>query len=237
MKRSSSDETEETETGEVRGAGMNVTAIQMKPEEAQVKLDAYREVLSSKHTAAIEEEFNAALVAYQELAKGTPLVDPISAIRECGWRPDGRPMLAIGRADQKMVHWTIPRNSRRWNTDRYVGAWSPLDWRFEARSKRWSNQRAPSLCFDVPAIKTEPPQEPKNATAMVPMVPADVYPAHGLDLAKHFVLWEVEDWAFAPPKDPMLLKPIGGNLYAVVAQWDLTEIERLIIAGTRQEKR
>jgi hypothetical protein len=34
--------------------------------------------------------------------------------------------------------------------------------------------------------------------------------------------------------DPILLRPIGGDLYAVVAQWDLTEIERTIIAGTRK---
>ena len=34
----------------------------------------------------------------------------------------------------------------------------------------------------------------------------------------------------------MLLKPIGGNLYAVIAQWDLTEIERMIIAGTRRSE-
>ena len=33
----------------------------------------------------------------------------------------------------------------------------------------------------------------------------------------------------------MLLKPIGGDLYAVIWQWDLTEVERMIIAGTRRD--
>jgi hypothetical protein len=66
------------------------------------------------------------------------------------------------------------------------------------------------------------------------MVPPDVMPARGCDLSKHFVLWEVENWDAAPPIDPILLRPIGGNLYAVVAQWDLTEVERMIIAGTRR---
>jgi hypothetical protein len=60
-------------------------------------------------------------------------------------------------------------------------------------------------------------------------------PARGCDLSKHFVLWEVESWDFAPPIGPMLLRPIGGNLYAVIAQWDLTDIERMIIAGTRRQ--
>ena len=29
-----------------------------------------------------------------------------------------------------------------------------------------------------------------------------------------------------PPYDPYLLRPLGGDLYAVVHEWDLTEIER-----------
>jgi hypothetical protein len=109
-----------------------------------------------------------------------------------------------------------------------------MDWRFQARKERWDRQRSANLTFDVPGINVESPIEPKNGAAMVPMVPADVYPSRGLDLSKHFVLWEVEDWDAAPPVDPMLLKPIGGNLYAVIAQWNLTEIERVIIAGTRR---
>ena len=76
--------------------------------------------------------------------------------------------------------------------------------------------------------------QPKSGAAMVPLVPPEAYPARGLDLAKHFVLWEVEDWDASPPEDPMLLKPIGGNLCAVLYQWNLTDIERAIIAGTRR---
>jgi hypothetical protein len=217
---------------------MNVSMIQMPPDMAQEKLDAYKDALGRRHSAEVEQEWSAALDAYKELAKGTPLIDPLAAIREAGWRPDGRPVLAIGRADQKMVTWDVGRHSRWWNSEakRSEGRWAPMSWEFTAAKERWNRQRARNLVFTIDQVNTEPPVAPKQGTAMVPMVPPDVLPARGCDLSKHFVLWEVESWDFAPPVDPILLRPIGGNLYAVIAQWDLTEVERMIIAGTRKQQ-
>jgi hypothetical protein len=111
-----------------------------------------------------------------------------------------------------------------------------MTWLFAGLAKRrLSFRQGAGLRIEV-TVDMEPPMEPKRGTAMVPMVPPDVIKdGRGCDLAKHFVLWEVESWAAAPPVDPMLLKPIGGDLYAVVAQWDLTELERAILRGTRRE--
>lgn len=44
------------------------------------------------------------------------------------------------------------------------------------------------------------------------------------------ILWEAE-WQAVPPKDPALLRHLGGDLYAVVAVWDLTELERAVLGG------
>lgn len=71
--------------------------------------------------------------------------------------------------------------------------------------------------------------------ALIPMVPLDVRPATGR-LADMFVLWEVEQWAdrrigAKPDIDPYLLKHVGGSLYAVLAEWDLTPLERAIMKG------
>src|SRR5438046_3023240 len=38
-------------------------------------------------------------------------------------------------------------------------------------------------------------------------------------------------WQEMPPEDPALLKHIGGDLYAVVAVWNLTELERAVLSG------
>jgi hypothetical protein len=218
---------------------MDVTTITMDPVVAQAKLDAYRGALERRHSAEVDGEWRAAADAYKELAKGTPLIDPEAAIREAGWRADARPVLAIARADMARVDWRVSRNSLRWNpeTKTYIGNWSPMEWHYAALRRKesgWSRRNGAGKAFLIPNITAEPPSEPKGGVAMVPMVPPDVLPARGCDLSKHFILWEVESWDAAPPIDPILLRPIGGDLYAVVAQWDLTEIERAIIAGTRK---
>jgi hypothetical protein len=216
---------------------MKVSAIEMDPVDAQRKLDSYKDALTNRHSKAVEEEWEAAMNAYKELAKGTPLLDPGKAIREAGWRPDGRPVLAFGRADQKNVSFRVLRHSRHYTSEmRWTGPWAPMTWEFQATRERWDQQRMRNLTFRVSEVMTEPPKDPTSGTAMVPMVPPDILPAKGCDLSKHFILWEVENWDFAPPVDPILLRPIGGDLYAVIAQWDLTEVERAIISGTRRHE-
>lgn len=219
---------------------MQAATIEMKPEVARAKLEAYREALAGRHSKFVEEEYAAAMRGFSELAKGTALVDPFMAIREAGWRADGRPVLAMARADQRQVQWSCT-DSRRWiwdqqtNTDRHLGGYAPMVWRYIARLGRRSQQRAASLTIRVEQITVEPPVEPKAGSALIPMVPPDVLPGRrGCDLSKHYILWEVESWDYRPPVDPMLLRPIGGDLYAVIAQWNLTELERTIIAGTRR---
>ncbi|OWK42111.1 hypothetical protein FRUB_04189 [Fimbriiglobus ruber] len=67
------------------------------------------------------------------------------------------------------------------------------------------------------------------------MIPLDVRPKPGIP-ENACILWEVEQWAdhrldVAPDIDPYLLKHITGSLYAVIAEWDLTELERSILRG------
>ena len=68
-----------------------------------------------------------------------------------------------------------------------------------------------------------------RAKAIVPIVPPQFRPAGSLK--RYFILWEA-DWEEVP-RDPMLLRYLGGDLFAVLAVWDLTEIERTVLARTR----
>lgn len=52
--------------------------------------------------------------------------------------------------------------------------------------------------------------------------PGDFY------IERHRILWEAT-WSRIAPKDPALLKDIGGGLYVVLAIWDLTELERSVL--------
>lgn len=76
----------------------------------------------------------------------------------------------------------------------------------------------------------------RNAwSAMVPIVPPKHRPAGASTLGSYLVLWEVDDWVWTkipqPPGDPALLRRLGGDIYAVLATWDLTELEKLVLSG------
>jgi len=59
---------------------------------------------------------------------------------------------------------------------------------------------------------------------LVPFCPPQIRPKG--DLSDYFVVWEAKNWEPVPrPIDPYLLKHLHGNLYGIVATWDLTELE------------
>jgi hypothetical protein len=65
--------------------------------------------------------------------------------------------------------------------------------------------------------------------APVPVIPPKFLPKN---LRNCYILWEVESWEKAKPKrDPILLKKISGNLYAIMCGWHLTKLEELIMRG------
>lgn len=70
------------------------------------------------------------------------------------------------------------------------------------------------------------------ASTMVPPIPPRFRPRWPR-LSQFHVLWEVEKWTQVAPKDPALLKWIGGDLWSVHAAWDLTELERAVLSGGR----
>lgn len=110
--------------------------------------------------------------------------------------------------------------------------WGPYDhWRMRWDGRisrvRWLHQCPPGTFPDLP--------NPYNRTrdeyrAIVPLIPPGLRPVG--DLKNYHVVFEA-DWAkVAPPapRDPALLKHIGGDLYAVLAVWDLTDLERAVLS-------
>jgi hypothetical protein len=45
---------------------------------------------------------------------------------------------------------------------------------------------------------------------------------------RYWILWEAE-WEQRAPVDPLLLRRIHGGLFAVVAQWALSPVERVVL--------
>mgnify|MGYP001602550050 CR=1 FL=1 len=184
---------------------MNVDTIQMPRHTAWNAFQQYRAAVRQKYS-----ETDAALMqGYRALAQGKHVLDLVAIMRQAGVDSAGRPKLAICRADAAQVAcetW--------WNGSAEFGCG---DQRRNAAAGRII--RLPPATF--------PRREGVRASAQVPLIPPAFRPA--ADLRHYSLLWEAE-WVSAP-KDPMLLRPLGQNLYAVLAQWELTPLEQAVLRG------
>lgn len=203
---------------------MNIQTITEPQESAKAKLRAYRKQL---HRRA-DDEYQAIAQGYEALAKGLRLLDLGAVMRDVECDEKGRPRLAIARADRTQVMFE-PRST----------GWACDGGRFDAREDApWSQRASTTL---VTFVEFGEELQRQRGFALVPLVPADAIERAGgrVGLKSHFVLWEVEEWVdrpivAQPDRDPYLLRHLGGDLYSVIAEWDLTELERAVMAGRRE---
>lgn len=190
---------------------MNVETIQLPRAQARAKIEAWRHRLDRNPDPKARLEYEAALAGYRALARGTPVLDLGEVFRAVPVDAKGRPALAIARADARTVQLDTSTGRFIFGSDGNLYPRSNAAWgtRFEIHSPQAQNR-------------------PLYYTAIVPMIPPEVGPKR-IDLRRHAILWEAA-WE-SVPVDPMLLRPLAGNLYAVIAAWDLTPLERAVIAG------
>jgi hypothetical protein len=193
---------------------MNLDTITMPREEAAEQLAEYQQALERHQDAEYEAVARGLRWLRRDDVLG--LLDIRAAITAGGVDYAHRPRLAVCQADAK---WC------------WMERWDSGSVRFANRATRALAHNAKRGIVDLPA-GTLPIADlnwnERRAKAMVPMVPARLRPK--LHLRNYHVLWEAE-WTPEPPVDPALLKHIGGDLYAVLGIWDLTPLERAILAG------
>jgi hypothetical protein len=195
--------------------------ISMDVKAARVKVAEYVRAVRERHNA----EDLAILRGYRALAKGHQVIDLPNVIRRGGvFEETGLPRLAVATSSHEFVHVT---------RDRAGGV--------TFQPEQWINARRRKNVFRCPDGTLPDAEYPRpsfgwglwggSQRAMVPHVPPALRPIHSLD--GYATLFEVEEWAPDPtaPADPALLKHIGGDLYAVLAVWDLSELERSVLNG------
>lgn len=166
--------------------------------------------------------------SYRAIAKGKRVLDLRETLRQGGLDEKFQPRLAIARADQPVVIFTRLGGIERWG---YT-----IDGRWRSRAP-FADGRAISVGTGIYPqldgqnwLPTVPgrSQYTSSLRAAVPPIPAQFRPAGSL--SGFHILWEAE-WQPVAPRDPILLKRIGAHLFVVLAQWDLTDLERAVLGA------
>jgi hypothetical protein len=146
---------------------------------------------------------------YRLLGQGKLIIKALESIKNAGLNDEGLPKLAMLRADAKEC---------------WLEMWMNGSAHFRSWENRWSRKSVNKSQVNLPAA-TFPPRlsHLSNRKAIVPIVPLHLRPKH--KMSNYHILWEA-DWRIVP-RDPYLLRRLGkGDLWLVVAMWDLTEVER-----------
>jgi hypothetical protein len=199
---------------------MEAVTLVMPRQQARQAFVEYRKAVTINRTT----EDEALMRAYREIARGNPVLDLISTMKMIGLGADFYPKFAITRADQPYCFVEMSRSgaanfyeSSTYRSRRSSSLVTKVpDGTFPVWSSRWESERY--------VLVGRPQGWSQNATAIAPTVPPALRPKATLE---HFhILWEAVWQPHTAPRDPMLLKHLGGVFYAVVAVWDLTELER-----------
>jgi hypothetical protein len=190
---------------------MDVPVIEVTEDEATAKLAEYEAV-----DPAARSVLDEALVrAYRAVTGGAQLIRLSEAVRAGGFDDRGMPRFAVAGAGWGQVTcW--------WAGQHVIFADDPN------RQNRGAAVGHHSLRIRFPD-GTRPPNAYRAGLAMVPPVPPGKRPRRGL-LSRCHILWEAE-WDMTAPRDPWLIRRVAGDLWRVLSTWDLTELERAVLAG------
>lgn len=199
---------------------MELPVIAVTEAEAEAKLAEYEAAGPAGRTRLDD----LIVRAYRAVRRGGKVIRLSEAIRAGGFDDKGLPRIAVGGATwtEASVFWSgndliFTDDPRRLNRGAQVGRHSvrvtlPADARPQ-RANAW-----------------------RSGTAMVPLVPPAARPRPRRGGTPHLdrchVLWEAV-WDMTVPYDPALIRRIAGDLWEVLSEWDLTELERAVLAQRR----
>lgn len=203
---------------------MDLQPIEMDWRKAKDTIRQYGALLKERRSA----EDLAILKSTKAILAGKMVIRLADAIKAGGVDSRGLPKVAIARADDPFVH------CKSWGQRcQMVGLAKKEEYVADYHRKRGSwwgriEQANPrGFVFDLSGKFVDNVE----AKAIVPTIP----PAHRPPVTaydRYYILFEAV-WDLLPPVDPALLAPLGGGMFVVVAQWDLTDVERAVLAHAR----
>lgn len=191
---------------------------------AKRKYREYQDAVMSSRGTQLDEKM---MHAYHQLSMGRKVISLNKAMEFAGCTAKGQPTLAVASATAKTV-WFV--RDAGWISD------DRGDWQHPASSFVSDQSQNPGWrkCEAQRRTKTGtfrfhrslfPGAMSLEITAKVPVVPPSKRPKACLD--NYVVLWEA-NWEEAP-QDPYLLRRVTNDLFVVLAEWNLTDVERLMM--------
>jgi hypothetical protein len=164
---------------------------------------------------------------YLQLSRGYKLISINKAMETAGVKPDGLPVLAIANAAARWVWYEYdagmtldPDGKWRHPMAAFVSDYSINPGH---NTRGFSAARKTDLFrFNRKLFPVRPDGKP---VARVPIVPPKHLPRGALK--NYQILWEA-DWKKAPV-DPLLLRRVSRDFFIVLAEWDMSPIERLVL--------
>ena len=189
---------------------MDLSTIEMDPADARERLTEYQEALKVQRTAQDE----ALAMGYRAAARGLPIIRLSTTVAAGGYFEDNNlPRIAVIRATEKNCYV-------RWSGDNLV---------YNDGVSRNQGALVGTYTVRVPIAAPPAGRRWNGGQTIVPLIPPRYRPRWPRLKSCH-LLWEVESWTLVPPHDPALIRHIRGDLWAVLACWDLSELERAVLA-------
>lgn len=237
---------------------MDVASINVDRDEARKRVEEF----TARRRRKLTEMDQALYRGYKALAEGLTLIDVNLAIKQGGHFKDNYcPKLALARSDIETVYFGHSFSYSEGPPEhggRFCGFQPGMDdtnqpdlYKEAVRTAKekeiglWPYLTEIGLRIELEAGSIDSPPEERQAKkrwyranyrTMVPAIPFHLRP-NG-DASKYFILWEVEKWEeyqqSRAPGDPLLLERIAHPIYVVVAQWDLTELEKRLLEHFRK---
>lgn len=200
---------------------MDLTKVEVKAEDAEELYKQYLEVVKVRK----EKQYEDLKKVYRALSKGYKVIDIFKAFEDTGMTEDGDPKLAIAQADKREVYFHKRLGGGG------VFSHDQSDWKTTVK-----DVELPGGIFSE-WLMNEPDKgrstwniKKRTQGTNVPLIPAHLLPEGKLE--NYFILFEVDEWReIATVADPYLLRRINANTFIVLAEWDVTEVEAIVMRG------
>lgn len=145
---------------------------------------------------------------YRALVRGQKVIDIVAAIGGAGLDAQGRPRLAVCRADAHHVRLQVYGDGARFS-----------------HRDGWQRHSKGEVTIPLSAFQPAPAIGARG-NDVLPTIPPQFRPTQ--PLSEFHLLWEAV-WRPIPTRDPLLLKHIDGPFFVVLAAWDLTPLEQAVM--------